>query len=214
MIDRCYNPECKEYKYYGLVGVYTEDKWHEFNGFLEDIELIDGWDLEKYKNRELVLDKDIKFEGNKLYSKETCKWVTREDNLKNIPSRMHKILGVDPKGKEYIFYNQTEFAKNHGLIQAHISSVVRGERKHHKNWTFRTLKKNTLQPVKNPKRLYTKHYVAYKEGQEIGYGRVKNKLLRELNIPVTDTNLAKMEDGRDCYGIVFKKEKRERFKYD
>lgn len=213
MIDRCYNPECLEYKYYGYLGIDIDEEWHDFNRFLSTVEFVEGWDLEKFKNKDLVLDKDIKIPGNKRYSKNLCKWVTRKENLGFLPTRSKKILGIDPNGKEYIFYNQTQFAKEHGLIQAHISAVLRGERKHHKKWTFKVLKEYKYEPVKNPKKLYTPHYVAYKNGIEIDYDRVKSKLLKRLNIPNSDTNNRKMETGEECYGIVFKIEKRERFNY-
>lgn len=213
MIDRCYNPKCKEYKYYGLLGITVDERWHNFDDFLKDIELIDGWDLDRYKKGELVLDNDIKEVGNKVYSLEKCKWATREENLGFVPSRSKKILGIDPNGREYIFFNQSKFAKEHNLIQSHISAVLRGERNHHKNWSFKVLQEYRYEPVEQPAKLYTPHYVAYKDGIEIDYDRVKTSLLKRLNIPTSDTNFRKMETGEDCYGITFKVEKRERFDY-
>lgn len=35
MIDRCYNPECPEYRYYGALGIEVDTKWHDFNDFLK-----------------------------------------------------------------------------------------------------------------------------------------------------------------------------------
>lgn len=214
MIDRCYNPECPEYRYYGALGIEVDTKWHDFNDFLKDVDFIEGWDLEKFKNKEIVLDKDIKVTGNKKYSKDLCKWVTREENLGFLPTRSKKILGISPEGEEFIFYNQSKFAKEHNLIQGHISAVLRGERTHHKNWVFKTLQDYKHEPVKEPKKLYTPHYIAYRDGKEIDFDRVKSKLLRRLDIPTSDTNLRKMETEEDCYGIIFRIEKRERFNYN
>lgn len=214
MIERCYNPESKEYKYYGLLGVEVDSKWHDFNSFLLDIEHIEGWNLDKFKNRELLLDKDIKIKGNKIYSKDNCKWVSREENLGFLPSRSKKILGINPKGEEFVFYNQSKFAREHNLIQGHISAVLRGERPHHKGWNFIVLQEYNQEPVKNPKKLYTPHYIAYKDGVEVDSDRIKSKLLRRLSIPLSDTNYLKVENEQECYGVKFTIEKRERFNYN
>lgn len=215
MIDRCYDPKWKEYKYYGLKGVHTDSKWHTFDGFLEEVELIDGWDLEKYRNRELVLDKDIKYPSNYVYSKETCKWVTREENLGFLPTRTKKMLGISPEGKEYIFYNQTKFAKEHSLIQSHISSVLRGERNHHKGWYFRVLKHSYGLIPKEPHKLQTLHYVAYESGKEITKSIFKTQLLKNLGIKENFRDkLSKLsEEPTYIDGFYVCKEMRYRFDY-
>lgn len=52
MNNRCYNVKHKRYNQYGGVGVKVCDKWRNFDEFLLEVDLIDGFDLEKflYKN--------------------------------------------------------------------------------------------------------------------------------------------------------------------
>lgn len=81
MIKRCYNPK-DEKGYYGRC--FVSDDWLCFANFLRDIkdlENFNGWLLghddgpTKYN-----LDKDLKVEGNKIYSKLLCSFVTEYEN--------------------------------------------------------------------------------------------------------------------------------------
>lgn len=75
MHHRCYNPKAQHYKYYGGSGVTVCDRWHEPGGF-ERFEL----DMAPKYQPGLHLDKDIRFPGNKEYSRLTCQWVTHWEN--------------------------------------------------------------------------------------------------------------------------------------
>lgn len=70
MINRCYGKGCVSYKTYREVSIC--DEWRSFKNFYE-------WAKPLYKDG-LFLDKDLKSLGNKVYSPETCLFVTREVN--------------------------------------------------------------------------------------------------------------------------------------
>lgn len=210
MIDRCYNPNCKEYTWYGAKGVYVCDSWHDFNSFLKDVESIDSWDLEAFSEGNLQLDKDIKYANNYIYSVATCKWVTKKENLQNLPSKKRKMLAIDPDGNEYIFYNQTQFAREHNLQQTKISKVLLGERPHHKGWNFRILNDYKLEP-REPKKLLVPHYVAYKDGVEVYSHQKRTLVLRYLNLAESDKNLLKLKKLEPIGTYTFKLQKRDKY---
>ena len=74
MLQRCYNPKSLKDKSYSDCIVCEE--WHNFQNFAE-------WFYSNYYEIEGVtmsIDKDIKFEGNKIYSPSTCIIVPLEIN--------------------------------------------------------------------------------------------------------------------------------------
>jgi hypothetical protein len=90
MLERCYGESEKSYKYYGGSGVTVSNEWLEFSAFF-------SWFLDNYKEG-LYLDKDILPNPNKVYSKDTCCFVTREVNNRfskrkktsDLPEGVHK----------------------------------------------------------------------------------------------------------------------------
>ncbi len=74
MMQRCYNPNNNAYKYYGAQGVIVCDEWKgKYQNFL-NWALANGW------RRGLQIDKDKKIFGCKLYSPETCSFLTAREN--------------------------------------------------------------------------------------------------------------------------------------
>lgn len=88
MLERCYVEDNKSFPNYGKKGVIVCDRWHCFEYFLNDIRLVEGYDNKLFNEGLLQLDKDIKQKNsiNKIYSLETCKFVSREENYK------HRVL--------------------------------------------------------------------------------------------------------------------------
>lgn len=76
MINRCYNVNDISYKRYGGKGVVVCDEW------LNDFMAFYNWAISNGWEEGLQLDKDIKGNG-KLYSPETCIFVTRKINCRN-----------------------------------------------------------------------------------------------------------------------------------
>ena len=90
MIARCYNCKNPSYKTYGAKDVRVCERWKRFDFFLEDAPLINGYDQEKINNGQLVLDKDIINRNAKIYSLETCSFVTRRTNAQESANRRWK----------------------------------------------------------------------------------------------------------------------------
>lgn len=71
MKNRCLNVNHNKYNFYGGMGVKIADKWHSFDGFLEDMGVRpDG----------LTLDRINPF-GD--YTKENCRWADNATQIKN-----------------------------------------------------------------------------------------------------------------------------------
>lgn len=98
MINRCYNPNDIRYKLYGAQGVTVCDKWLCFEYFLEDLPLIDGYDLWLNNRGKYQLDKDYKQmnlpKNKKVYSLETCCFLSNSENS--------RIASYENINKKYI----------------------------------------------------------------------------------------------------------------
>jgi len=105
---------CEEWQYYQTFAAWYEDNYPK-----------DG--------RSYALDKDIKVEGNKIYSPETCLFVTSAENAIKANAISFKI--VSPCGKLVEFYNLSEFSRANGLTRSAVSSVINGKRPKHKGWS-------------------------------------------------------------------------------
>ena len=72
MLQRCYSEKWQE-RYPTYKGCSVSEEWHTFSNFK-------AW-MEKQQWEGKQLDKDILFEGNKVYSPEPCVFVTRKTNM-------------------------------------------------------------------------------------------------------------------------------------
>ena len=71
MNGRCSNPNDKEYKDYGGLGITFAERWDKFENFLEDMgEQPKGLQIDRIEN-----------DGN--YCKSNCRWVTPKQNSRN-----------------------------------------------------------------------------------------------------------------------------------
>ena len=136
MINRCYNPKDKRYLAYKDVSV--SDDWLIFKNFFNDIQKIEGYNREKFVSGDLVLDKDIKQRNSckKIYSLETCKWVSKHENNKIQDAQQRSFVAISPSGEKYKDFNITEFARKHKLERKHISSALHGRIKTTRGWKF------------------------------------------------------------------------------
>jgi hypothetical protein len=81
MMKRCYCE--KDNGTYAQRGVTVDTRWHCFANFLEDIAQLENfhmWLKGHTAGTKYNLDKDLKVDGNKVYSKELCMFVTDSDN--------------------------------------------------------------------------------------------------------------------------------------
>ncbi len=124
MIDRCYNPNCKDYANYGAKGVRVCDEWHNFANFIHDFTLLDGYD-EYSKAGEndkchYCLDKDILQPGmelkDKIYSKDTCHIIYNDYNARESRLRYRNYHECNSK-----YFGVSVDSYNHGIIQTGIT---------------------------------------------------------------------------------------------
>lgn len=139
--DRCYNPKNERYHLYGGKGVVMCEEWNEFKTFLSDVKEIKGYSDEDILDGKIHLDKDSVEQGNKIYSKEKCAFISIEMNNKFKPNQMKPFKAISPKGEEYTSFNQSEFAREQNLRQSTIADCLKGRVKKHKGWSFTFLNK-------------------------------------------------------------------------
>lgn len=96
MLKRCYSPNDGK-GYYGK-GVSVDDRWLCFANFLEDLPLLENFDLwlagQHGNSTKYNLDKDFKIKDNKVYSREACMFLTEYMN-KSYTSRTNKWAGIE-----------------------------------------------------------------------------------------------------------------------
>lgn len=88
ILERCYSAKYQN-KYSTYKGCSVSEEWKIFSNFKL-------W-MEKQQWEDKQLDKDILFEGNKVYSPETCVFVTRATNMFTIDSgasRGERLIGA------------------------------------------------------------------------------------------------------------------------
>lgn len=92
MKARCYNPNDKNYKWYGLKGIKLCDEWlNNKHKFYE-------WSINNgYKNK-LTIDR---INSNEDYCPENCRWVSNENNARYKSSTITIIVnGIEKSGRE------------------------------------------------------------------------------------------------------------------
>ena len=124
MLERCYSDKYQA-KYPTYIGCSVDPIWHNFQNFTKwfDKNYIEGY----------YLDKDIKVEGNKIYSPENCLFVSAKENA--IKALAKYYVFTSPEGETVNVYNLCEFCRENGLNQGHMGKVAKGKANHHKQWT-------------------------------------------------------------------------------
>lgn len=130
--ERCSSKYCKEYKYYGKIGIIYDVRWNKFENFYNDM-----W----YKYTKCILCNHIENPSierenvNGDYNRENCTFISRnkqQENRRNV----RWFRAISPEGKIYITRNQSKFAKNHNLSKQGVNNCLCGKVKTHKKWRF------------------------------------------------------------------------------
>lgn len=133
MMDRCYRPNHVKYKFYGGKGVTVYERWHDFWHFVEDIDnhMEDGH-LLYVKDYQLDKDKN----GGKMYSLNTCRVITVEENRRLANKKqMKRIVAV--KGNESIGFESIASASRHlGIHKGSISRYLKSNKIHEWGYYF------------------------------------------------------------------------------
>lgn len=132
MMKRCYNTNYSGYKSYGGKGVRVCEEWKgNFNKFLEDIDKVEGFKLNLFLQGELQLDKDYKQQGvkNKIYSLDTCKFVTQEENLSYMNDTRQTFYVVSPIGDITKQIGLKRFCRDKDLNMSHAIQMLKGSKK-------------------------------------------------------------------------------------
>lgn len=125
---RCYNPHQKSYKYYGAKGVTVCWEWHQDNkeglqNFIDDM-------YPTYK-KGYQLDKDIRAKAGqpKVYSKDTCCWVTNVENSRKANAKLTVIQVKEIKNRlANGLETDTIIAKDYGVARKTINDIKIGKR--------------------------------------------------------------------------------------
>ena len=139
IVDRCYNIDNDNYSYYGKRGVRLSNDWKCFEFFLRDIKNIPNWDLKLENWDNYNLDKDT-IGNSLLYSKSTCIWLTKSDNLKKSKEEFKYTISNGELIEEFI--NSSKIIKKYNLNQGNFNSMLRGERNIAQGWAL--IKKESL----------------------------------------------------------------------
>lgn len=155
MLERCYDTKCERYPDYGAAGVRVSERWHCFEFFLEDIELIVGYEKEAFEQRKIFLDKDIKQKGvpksQKVYSLSTCCFVSREVNNRNrdlTNAKLH-FIATPPNGDSFYVEGLRPFAEKYKLHRKAIKNCLMGHRSDYDGWKFELIKESNWRQKKS-----------------------------------------------------------------
>lgn len=87
MINRTTEQYWQKYPTYS--GTTVDDRWRILSNFVNDIKDLEGYDKwVAASSRQMMLDKDTIIEGNKHYSKDTCRFITHTESNQDV-SRRH-----------------------------------------------------------------------------------------------------------------------------
>lgn len=133
MLERCYRSESNNYLWYGSKGVKVCDAWLCFETFVNDLPNLPGYDEKLFKEGQIKLDKDIRSEEDlRIYSPETCQFVTHAENMNEAFSRYNKEksrkIVVFPDGHRELITNLSKFCKMYNLNYRNVYYRLNNEK--------------------------------------------------------------------------------------
>lgn len=142
MLSRCYVERDEKYHVYGGVGITVAERWLCFENFVNDLPDLPNYDEELFFSGKLQLDKDLICEEKgispKIYSKDTCLFLTHKENIalqrgkskpKSLPDKpIIKATNIET-GEEELVYDIVNYCKEKGLGKTSIYRRLNGETK-------------------------------------------------------------------------------------
>ena len=160
MKNRCLNPMCKDYDFYGGRGIKVCEEWKDFKNF-------DKWAMQNGYKEGLSIDR-IDTDGN--YCPENCRWITIREQCYNRRSNHY----IEYNGKSQTI---TQWAEEYGITEQVLSGRLR------KGWS---IEKALTHPVKKPRKIeYNgKMWTISELAKEYNLERytIENKLKRGMSI--------------------------------
>lgn len=134
MKDRCYCKTNRNYKYYGGRGVIVDERWHDFDNFVYDIDnqIPNGHLL---YNRDYQLDKDKL--GRKIYSLENCSVISTEENRKMAYRKQQKRIVAMNENEEITFQSISEASRNLNIPRNTIQYYLKNGMRHPIGYQFK-----------------------------------------------------------------------------
>lgn len=134
MLDRCNNKKCPDYPLYGGQGVRVCERWYCLANYILDVINLPGYDKDLLIDNKISLDKDKlqKDVKEKIYSPETCVWLTSEGQAKEIDytnskrASMKHFMLYDNDRKVYeVWHGVNECAKFHNITREALSRALK-----------------------------------------------------------------------------------------
>jgi thymidylate synthase len=123
MLNRCYSEKHVEYHNYGGKGIFVDERWHNFENFVDDVKTLPNWNLKIDNIKEYNLDKD--YYGSNCYSKDTCVWLSIKDNT--LYSTSIPFVYTDESGRDTIFLSKSECAEYLDVDNRRICDILNGK---------------------------------------------------------------------------------------
>lgn len=127
MLERCYSDKwLSASKNRNYIGCSVCEEWHNFQNFAVWFYLNY---IESYE-----LDKDKKVKGNKVYSPETCIFISKADNVEVAFAKEYVL--VNPEGEKVCIYNMNKFCReNYNVELSGLRKLALGHTEKYKGWT-------------------------------------------------------------------------------
>jgi hypothetical protein len=126
MLKRCYD-EKSQAKTPTYKGCTVDKNWHNYQTFAK-------WFEENYPNdgKKYDLDKDYLVKGNKIYSADTCCFLSHQQNTETSVAKRYRF--ISPSGEEVEIFNLRKLCRENNLDSGNMSKVANGQQSHHKGW--------------------------------------------------------------------------------
>lgn len=130
MMQRCYNPNSRDYKYYGGRGIDVAHEWHDFKVFIDDVS--SGY------RQGLKIDRR---DNNAGYSKANCWWATHREQCNN--RRSNHIITNPDTGEQFNIQQLADKYKvprptiNSRLLRGHVRFDQLVQRGHLKTYNVK-----------------------------------------------------------------------------